>query len=81
MLPGVDGFTLLPRLRSSKINVPVLCLTAKDTVEDRVKDNVPGACRIKVTLLDIRPPIWRRIEIGTGVTFRYLRHRRHSSGG
>jgi DNA-binding response OmpR family regulator len=36
-LPGVDGFTLLPRLRGSKINVPVLCLTAKDTVEDRVR--------------------------------------------
>jgi len=43
MLPGVDGFTLLPRLRSSKINVPVLCLTAKDTVEDRVRGLDLGA--------------------------------------
>ena len=36
-MPGVDGFTLLPRLRRAKINVPVLYLTAKDTIEDRVK--------------------------------------------
>ena len=43
MLPGVDGFTLLPRLRSGKINAPVLCLTAKDTVEDRVRGLDLGA--------------------------------------
>jgi DNA-binding response OmpR family regulator len=43
MLPGVDGFTLLPRLRRAKINVPVLCLTAKDAVEDRVKGLDLGA--------------------------------------
>jgi DNA-binding response OmpR family regulator len=43
MLPGMDGFTLLPRLRRAKINVPVLCLTAKDTVEDRVKGLDLGA--------------------------------------
>lgn len=43
MLPGVDGFTLLPRLRRSRINVPVLCLTAKDAVEDRVKGLDLGA--------------------------------------
>lgn len=43
MLPGVDGFTLLPRLRSAKINVPVLCLTARDTVEDRVRGLDLGA--------------------------------------
>src|SRR4051794_31419356 len=43
MMPGVDGFTLLPRLRRAKINVPVLYLTAKDTVEDRVKGLDLGA--------------------------------------
>jgi DNA-binding response OmpR family regulator len=43
MLPGVDGFTLLPRLRQSKINVPVLCLTARDAVDDRVKGLDLGA--------------------------------------
>jgi len=43
MLPGLDGFTLLPRLRQAKINVPVLCLTARDAVEDRVKGLDLGA--------------------------------------
>jgi len=43
MLPGVDGFTLLPNLRKNKINVPVLCLTARDAVEDRVKGLELGA--------------------------------------
>lgn len=43
MLPGVDGFTLLPRLRRAKINVPVLCLTARDAIEDRVKGLDLGA--------------------------------------
>jgi DNA-binding response OmpR family regulator len=43
MLPGVDGFTLLPEWRKSKINSPVLCLTAKDAVEDRVKGLNLGA--------------------------------------
>jgi len=42
-MPGIDGFTLLPRLRRAKINVPVLCLTAKDAVEDRVKGLDLGA--------------------------------------
>ena len=43
MMPGVDGFTLLPRLRRAKINVPVLYLTAKDAIEDRVKGLDLGA--------------------------------------
>ena len=43
MLPGVDGFTLIPRLRKSKMNVPVLCLTARDAVEDRVRGLDLGA--------------------------------------
>ncbi len=43
MLPGMDGFTLLPRLRRAKINVPVLCLTARDAIEDRVKGLDLGA--------------------------------------
>jgi DNA-binding response OmpR family regulator len=43
MLPGVDGFTLLPRLRSARVNVPILCLTARDAIEDRVKGLDLGA--------------------------------------
>ena len=43
MLPGMDGLTLLARLRGAKVNVPVLCLTARDAVEDRVKGLDAGA--------------------------------------
>jgi len=43
MLPGTDGFTLLPKLRRAKINVPVLCLTARDSLEDKVKGLNLGA--------------------------------------
>lgn len=36
MLPDVDGFTVLRRLRDSGSKIPVLFLTAKDATEDRV---------------------------------------------
>ncbi|MBC3762668.1 response regulator transcription factor [Quadrisphaera oryzae] len=36
MLPDVDGLTLLRRLREEVPEVPVLFLTAKDSVEDRI---------------------------------------------
>jgi DNA-binding response OmpR family regulator len=36
MLPGMDGLSLLRRLREEGKNMHVLILTAKDTVEDRV---------------------------------------------
>jgi DNA-binding response OmpR family regulator len=43
MLPGMDGITLLGNIRRAKINVPVLCLTARDAIEDRVKGLDAGA--------------------------------------
>jgi heavy metal response regulator len=36
MLPGRDGFDVLRSLRERDIRTPVICLTAKDTVDDRV---------------------------------------------
>ena len=36
MLPDFDGMEVLPRLRSQYPDVPVLFLTARDSVEDRV---------------------------------------------
>lgn len=36
MMPKVDGFTLLKELRGKGIDTPVLLLTARDTVPDRV---------------------------------------------
>lgn len=37
MLPGIDGFTILNELRRKKINTPVLILSAKDGIEDKVR--------------------------------------------
>ncbi|WP_037313059.1 response regulator transcription factor [Amycolatopsis orientalis] len=36
MLPGIDGFTVLDKLRESGTAVPVVFLTAKDATADRV---------------------------------------------
>jgi two-component system OmpR family response regulator len=37
MLPKIDGLTLIETMRKNKINTPVLILSAKRTVNDRVK--------------------------------------------
>jgi len=36
MLPGVDGLSILRKLRARKKDAPVLILTARDTIHDRV---------------------------------------------
>ena len=36
MMPGLDGFEVLRRLRSDGVKTPVLFLTARDAVDDRV---------------------------------------------
>lgn len=43
MLPSMNGFIFLQELRSRDIMTPVLCLTARDTVEDRVRGLDVGA--------------------------------------
>lgn len=43
MLPKLNGWQILQTLRSSKINIPVLMLTARDQIEDRVKGLELGA--------------------------------------
>lgn len=43
MLPGTDGFTILDKMRKSNNKTPVLLLTAKDSIEDRVKGLDLGA--------------------------------------
>ncbi len=43
MLPGKDGFTVLHELRSGGVRTPVICLTARDAVDDRVKGLDLGA--------------------------------------
>ncbi len=43
MLPGLSGFEVLKRLRAEGNRVPVLFLTARDGIEDRVKGLDLGA--------------------------------------
>jgi two-component system copper resistance phosphate regulon response regulator CusR len=42
-LPVLDGFSVLAALRESGSTIPVLCLTARDTVADKVKGLELGA--------------------------------------
>ena len=37
MLPGVDGMTICEELRTAGINTPVIMLTARDTLEDKLQ--------------------------------------------
>lgn len=43
MMPGADGLTVLRQLRGRKINTPVLLLTARSQVEERVEGLDAGA--------------------------------------
>lgn len=43
MLPEIDGLTILGRMRQRGDSTPVLLLTARDAVEDRVKGLMSGA--------------------------------------
>ena len=43
MLPKMDGWTILSTLRHNGVATPVICLTAQDGVEDRVRGLNSGA--------------------------------------
>ncbi len=43
MLPGVDGIKICEALRAKKINTPILFMTAKDKISDRVEGLNAGA--------------------------------------
>ena len=43
MLPGHDGFEILATLRQRGMKTPVLLLTSRDTLEDRVRGLDIGA--------------------------------------
>jgi two-component system copper resistance phosphate regulon response regulator CusR len=43
MLPGRDGFEILGSLREQGVKIPILLLTARDTLEDRVRGLDTGA--------------------------------------
>ncbi len=43
MLPGMDGLEICRRLRADHLSLPILVLTARDAVEDRVRGLKGGA--------------------------------------
>ena len=43
MLPGVDGLTLCKRFRESGIHTPILMLTARDSLNDKIEGLEAGA--------------------------------------
>lgn len=43
MLPNVDGWTICRQIRKKKIDVPILMLTAKDGLKDKVRGLEDGA--------------------------------------
>jgi DNA-binding response OmpR family regulator len=43
MVPGMDGWTVCQRMRTRRDSTPILMLTARDEVEDRVKGLEMGA--------------------------------------
>lgn len=43
MLPGVDGWQIIKKIRGTKRDMPVLFLTARDAVQDRIKGLELGA--------------------------------------
>jgi two-component system OmpR family response regulator len=48
MLPDLDGFTVLQRLRDRGIGAPVVFLTARDATEDRVRGLTTGGADYQV---------------------------------
>lgn len=42
-LPGLDGFSVLRRLRAERVEIPIIILTARDAVEDTVAGLSGGA--------------------------------------
>jgi len=43
MLPGLDGISICKKLRAEKVYTPIIMLTAKDSIDDRVKGLESGA--------------------------------------
>ena len=88
MMPKKDGISVLKELRANGSHVPVLLLTAKDSVEDRVLGLDAGAddylikpfayeelmARLRVLL---RSPLGRRSDPASGYASGAARRQRH----
>lgn len=59
MLPKLDGFSFIQALREQAVDTPILCLTAKDGLNDRVKGLSIGADDYVVKPFEIQEVIAR----------------------
>ncbi len=73
-MPKLDGFSLVKKIRAKGINVPVLFLTARDSIEDRVEGLDIGADDYLIKpfsfdelLARIRVMIRRKADVKTSV--------------
>ncbi|MCQ2475475.1 MAG: response regulator transcription factor [Clostridia bacterium] len=73
-MPKLDGFSLVKKIRAKGINVPVLFLTARDSIEDRVEGLDIGADDYLVKpfsfdelLARIRVMIRRKADVRTSI--------------
>lgn len=55
-LPDTDGMTLTRRLRASGFTAPILMLTARDTIDDRVEGLTSGADDYLIKPFSLREP-------------------------
>ncbi len=74
MLPGKDGVAILETLRARKIEIPVIMLTAKDMVVDKLKgfeagcdDYIPKPFSFEELLARVRAVLRRHSGAGTNV--------------
>jgi len=54
MLPGMDGMTILKRLRDRRVDTPVLILTARSAIDDRIDTLDLGADDYMIKPFDFR---------------------------
>jgi len=74
MLPGKDGVAILETLRARKIEIPIIMLTAKDMVVDKLKgfeagcdDYIPKPFSFEELLARVRAVLRRHSGAGTNV--------------
>jgi two-component system, OmpR family, response regulator len=65
MLPDLDGFTVLERMRDGGSTVPVIFLTARDATEDRVRGLTSGGADYQVKPFAVAELVARvRLRLG-----------------
>ena len=59
MLPKIDGVTLCKKIRADKLDTPVIMLTAKDSIKDKVTGLDSGADDYLTKPFVFEEQVWR----------------------